>query len=122
MSFNHDLDRLHALVLETQEGPSLSDGKAQAWIQEALRDLCTRYPGVRVPGWRSNGSFLELLVDLGRSDEDILRLVLHVKRVLRDRLGGPLQWKWGYLEMVGADPEAREKLYAVWGAEIQTIS
>jgi hypothetical protein len=57
---------------------------------------------------------LELLVDLGRTDEDILRLMLHIKRALRDRLGGDFQWKWGYLETLGADPENLDALRTTW--------
>ena len=109
-----DLDRLHSLTLETQSGPSLSGDKAALIVSDAVKELCRRYPGIRIPQWRSQGSHLELLVDMGRTDEDVLRLVLHIKRALRDRLGGDLQWKWGYLETLGADPESREALLAAW--------
>jgi hypothetical protein len=109
-----DLDRLHALSLETQSGPSLSGEKAALVITDAVKELCWRYPGIRIPQWRSDGSHLELLVDMGRTDEDVLRLVLHIKRALRDRLEGELQWKWSYLEILGADPESRSALLAAW--------
>jgi hypothetical protein len=109
-----DLDRFHWLTLETQAGPSLSGDKAALVVSEAVKELCWRYPGLDIPQWRTQESHLELLVDMGRADEDVLRLVLHIKRALRDRLGEDLQWKWGYLETLGADPESREALLTAW--------
>jgi len=112
-----DLDRFHSLVLETQTGPSLTGDQAALVVTDAIKELCGRYPGIHIPRWRSEGSHLELLIDMGRTDEDILRLVLHIKRALRDRLGGDLQWKWGYLETLGADPKSRDALYSSWPAQ-----
>jgi hypothetical protein len=109
-----DLDRFHALVLSIQEGPSLSDDAHAPILQEALRELGARYPGVHVPCWFAREDSLSLLVDMGRADEDILRLVLHLKRVLRDRVGGGLQWRWSYEEIAGADKDQRERLLSMW--------
>jgi REP element-mobilizing transposase RayT len=109
-----DLDRFHSLRLETQSGPSLSGESPALVITDVLRELCSRYPGVRVPSWRAADDHLFLLLDMGRTDEDILRLVLHIKRTLRSRLGEDLQWKWSYRETLGADPEQRSEILSDW--------
>jgi hypothetical protein len=110
-----DLDSLHSLTLETQSGDSLAGETTRKAVEESIRSLINAHPGARILQWRSQDHRLELLLDLGRADEDILRMVLGLKRVLRNRLGGGLQWKWGYEDLLGADPENASKLKSVWG-------
>lgn len=117
-----DLDRYHSITLESREGPSLATEEARALIPEALEDLRRRHPPVRVEGWRSEERRIDLLLDLGRSDEDLLRLTLHLKRVLRERLGRGLQWSWSNRELCGADPEQRAAILRAWESDSKQVS
>ena len=112
-----DLDSLHSLTLETQTGESLATDASRKAVEEAVRSLVRAHPGARILQWRSQEHRLDLLLDLGRSDEDVLRMVLDLKRTIRNRLGGGLQWKWGYEDLIGADPGCTSQLKAAWGLD-----
>lgn len=111
-----NLDNWVGLTMETDGGrPLLGGSLARKAVEDALTALPRLYPGLRIRGSRVTDSSVELLLDLGRSDEDIYRIVQSFKREVKARLKTQeTLWTWEFSEVQGLHPEGQASLLAVW--------
>jgi len=95
--------------------PLLGVPLARKAVEDALTALPRLYPGLKIRESRATDSSVELLLDLGRSDEDIYRIVQSFKREVKARLKTQeTLWTWEFTEVQGLHPEGQAALAAAW--------
>jgi hypothetical protein len=98
----HEGEGVHRVLLRTLEGDSLAGKDEREALEQALRALSARYPGLRVAGCRVLSEGVELTLDLGRLDEDLQRIAQSFKNEVK-KLAPPRQdgafWRWGFEEL-----------------------
>jgi hypothetical protein len=116
-------DPLSWITLEVDRGRPLLEGPLQRAVVRALEEVPRLHPGLKLLAYKIHPSRVEFLLDLGRSDEDLSRLIQAFKRRVHSSTGlrEPL-WSWNFEEIQGADPEGREALQAAWKDEMAGFS
>lgn len=79
----------------------MAPGGVQA-LEQALRSLPGRYPGLKVVGSEVRADGMDLVLDLGRLDEDLQRVVQSFKneaKKLSKPQGDGVLWRWGFEEL-----------------------
>ena len=93
---------VHHVRIWALEGVSLLAPGGRESLEQALRSLPARYPGLRVLGSSIRTEGMDLTLDLGRSDEDLQRIVQsfknEAKKLVKPRQEGGL-WRWGFEEL-----------------------
>jgi hypothetical protein len=94
-------DSLHHLVLYIAEKKPLIEGELKGLVEQGLRTLPVRYPGLKIAGQALFPDRVEMLLDFSRLDEDVLRVAQsfksEVKHLAKKRgiAEDPL-WQWNY--------------------------
>lgn len=93
---------VHRVRISALEGVSLlAPGGVEA-LEQALRSLPRRYPGLKVVRSEVRTDGMDLTLDLGRLDEDLQRVVQsfknEAKKLAKPRKEGAL-WRWGFEEL-----------------------
>lgn len=91
----------HTLVLHTALNEPLLKGTAAALAEHCVRNLPKKYPGLKLIGFTIEPHRLEIVLDLQRLDEDLVRIERSFKsemKVLlrRKGLGSKNFWQWGF--------------------------
>jgi hypothetical protein len=95
-------DRLEVIVTSLAELP-LNEGALFKFVEQGIRTLPARYPGLKVVRHEVRKGEVEMLLDLRRLDEDTQRIVASFKSEVGNLarkeglVEGPF-WRWGYEE------------------------
>lgn len=92
---------LHRIVLHTAGRKPLLAGDLRQRAEWAVRNLPARFPGLRLGPCRVEADGVELILDLGRLDEDVQRVVQSFKAEVkglakREGLPDGALWEWAY--------------------------
>lgn len=96
-------DSLHHITLYTTEGKPLLEGDLRPMVEQCFKSLPGRYPGLKVVGQAVYPNRVEMVLDLQRLDEDLLRIIQSFKsevKGLAKKDGHSLHslWQWSYDE------------------------
>jgi hypothetical protein len=94
-------DSLHRVVIYVTERKPLLEGGLKTLAEYGLRNLPTRFPGLKMIGSAIHPDRVELLLDFQRIDEDVLRVVqsfkAEVKNLAKKKgFEGDSLWQWQY--------------------------
>lgn len=100
---NPSLNSPAQVTLYTLGQKPLLEGKLRPIIEQGLRTLPKRYPGLNVLSHSVYPDRVELVLDLRRLDEDLSRIVQSFKSEVKDlaKKAGFTQhslWQWSYEE------------------------
>ena len=100
---SHSPDAIHRLTLFTTQREPLLQGELHKLVEQALRTLPARYPGLKIARKIIHPDRVELDLELARLDEDVQRIVQsfksEVKGLARKKnLAGENLWQWSYHE------------------------
>jgi len=103
-------DSLHHITLHTTEGKPLLEGDLPRMIEQCFKSLPGRYPGLKVVRHAVYPNRVEMVLDLQRLDEDLLRIIQSFKsevKGLAKKDGYSLHslWQWSYDEREIHHPE-----------------
>jgi len=109
-------DSLHHVTLRTTEGKPLLEGNLRRMVEQCFKSLPGRYPGLKVVRHSVYPDRVEMVLDLHRLDEDLLRIIQSFKsevKGLAKKDGHNLHslWQWSYDEREIQNPEELLK----WG-------
>jgi len=115
-------DSLHHLVLYVAGRKPLIQGELKGLVEQGLRTLPVRYPGLKIAGQALFPDRVEMLLDFSRLDEDVLRVAQSFKSEVKNlakKKGiteDPL-WQWNYEDRpLGTPEELREVEKAFFSA------
>jgi hypothetical protein len=96
-------ETLHHITLFTTEQKPLLEGSLRGMVEQSFKNLPRRFPGLRVVRQAAYPNRVEMLLDLHRLDEDLLRIIQSFKsevKGLAKKEGYALQslWQWAYQE------------------------
>jgi REP element-mobilizing transposase RayT len=96
-------DSSHHLVIYTAGRQPLLEGKVLSFVTHGLKALPRRFPGLRIPKHSVHPDRVEMVLDLHRLDEDLVRIVQTFKSEVRNlaKKDGFTQhslWQWTYEE------------------------
>lgn len=108
-------DSLYYVTLHTTEHKPLLEGNLRHIVEQAFKNLPGRYPGLKLVRHQAYPNRVEMLLDLHRLDEDLLRIVQSFKsevKGLAKKEGYSHQalWQWSYEEREIRDPEELLKM------------
>jgi hypothetical protein len=92
---------LHQITVYTLQRKPFLEGDLRAATEIGLKNLATRFPGLRMVEQAIHPDRVEMLVDFQRLDEDVLRVVqslkAEVKTLARKKgFSGESLWQWQY--------------------------
>lgn len=96
-------DSSYRLVVHTAGRQPLLEGKLLGFVTHGLKALPRRFPGLRIRAQKIHPDRVELVVDLHRLDEDLVRIVQTFKSEVRNlaKKDGFTQhslWQWSHEE------------------------
>ena len=96
-------DGLHQVILYTNHQKPYLEGEIKELAEYGLRNLPTRYPGLKVLSHAVYPNRVEMLLDFQRLDEDVPRVLQSFKSEVRNlakRKGFNENhlWQWNYEE------------------------
>lgn len=99
----HYSDSLHHVTLHTTERKPLLEGNLCRMVEQCFKSLPGRYPGLKLLRHWVYSNRVEMLLDLHRLDEDLLRIIQSFKsevKGLAKKDGHSLHslWQWAYEE------------------------
>jgi hypothetical protein len=94
-------DSQHRIILYTTRRQPLLEGELKALTEHGIRNLSTRYPGLKIVESVIHPDRVELLLDFQRLDEDVLRVVQSLKSEVKNLakkkgFEGDSLWQWQY--------------------------
>lgn len=108
---------LHYAVLSTAGQKPLLEGELKRLAEWGLKNLPTRFPGLKVVKSSVRADEVRLLLDFQRLDEDLLRVLQSYKSEVKNlakRKGFPDDnlWQWNYVERWVSTPEEWAEIQA----------
>ncbi len=102
-------DSLYEITLYTTERKPLLEGNLRRMVEQGLRSLPGRYPGLKIPRHTIHPDRVEMVLDLNRLDEDLARILQSFKsevKGLAQKEGHTLHtlWQWAYEEREVLNP------------------
>jgi hypothetical protein len=94
-------DSLHHVVVYVTEKRPLLEGELKILTEYGLRNLPTRFPGLKLVESTIHPDRVELLLDFQRIDEDVLRVVQSFKSEVKNLakkkgFEGDSLWQWQF--------------------------
>jgi hypothetical protein len=94
-------DSLHRIVIYITEKKPIIEGDLKALTEVGLRNLPTRFPGLKLVESKICPDRVELLLDFQRLDEDVLRVVQSFKSEVKNLakkkgFEGDTLWQWQF--------------------------
>jgi hypothetical protein len=94
-------DSLHRIVIYITEKKPIIEGELKALTEVGLRNLPTRFPGLKLVESKIHLDRVELLLDFQRIDEDVLRVVQSFKSEVKNLakkkgFEGDTLWQWQF--------------------------
>ena len=96
-------DHFHRVVLYTQDHKPLLDGTLKTWVEQGLRHLPHRFPGLKITESRIEPDRVHMTLDFQRIDEDLVRVLQtfksEVKNIAKKKgFEGDSLWQWQFDE------------------------
>ncbi len=96
-------DSRYEITLYTTERKPLLEGNLRGMVEQGLRSLPGRYPGLKILRHTVHPDRVEMVLDLNRLDEDLARILQSFKsevKGLAKKEGHTLHtlWQWAYEE------------------------
>ena len=103
-------DSLYHITLHTTEGKPLLEGDLRRMVGQCFKSLPGRYPGLKVLRQAVYPNRVEMVLDLQRLDEDLLRIIQSFKSEVKglakqDGHSFHSLWQWSYDEREILNPE-----------------
>lgn len=100
---SHYSGNLYHIILHTTERKPLLEGNLRRMVEQSFKSLPGRYPGLKLIRHWVYPNRVEMLLDLHRLDEDLLRIIQSFKsevKGLAKKEGPSLHtlWQWSYEE------------------------
>lgn len=97
------LDNFHHITLYTNGQEPLLEGGLRRMVEQCFKTLPGRYPGLKLVRHQVYPNRVEMVLDLNRLDEDLLRIIQSFKsevKGLAKKEGHSLHslWQWSYKE------------------------
>ena len=94
-------DSRHHITLFTVQQRPLLEGDLRTVTERGIKNLPTRYPGLKIVDYAIHPNRVELVLDFHRLDEDVLRVLQSLKnevKKLAARKGftEASLWQWNY--------------------------
>ena len=94
-------DALHQVTLFTAHQQPVLEGELRHFAEVGLRNLPTRYPGLKIVRHEIHPNRVELTLDFQRLDEDVLRVLQSFKSEVKNLakkkgLTDDHLWQWNY--------------------------
>ncbi len=98
-----DQDHFHRVILYTQDRKPLLEGTLRTWVEQGLRHLPSRFPGLKITNTSIESDRVKMTLDFQRIDEDLTRVLQtfksEVKNIAKKKgFEGDSLWQWQFDE------------------------